>query len=246
MGKFSLDLPILIKYYFYPQKNEFNNPFWVNSENERLACYFHKKHPNAKTIIHFHGNGETVGDYIPNFVSIIDAMGFNCFFAEYRGYGMSTGTPSFLGMLKDVEAIINSINIPPEKLILYGRSFGTISALHGICIFPNISGLILESGIADLTEWGVFKDIKEFYPDIENNIRKYFNHELKLNNYKGETLIIHCLYDNLIPVTNSYRLYEWAREPKTMAIFEEGEHSTYITKNLTKYCAIIRNFIKSL
>ena len=251
MDAFPLDLPALKKYYFHPQKDELINPFWVNSGNKRLACYYHKKHPDAKTILHFHGNGETVGEFIPYFIPLIDEMGFNCFFAEYRGYGMSTGTPGFLGILKDVEAVINSIDVPPERLILYGRSLGTLFALHGVYLFPNISGLILESGIASLAEWDVFKDTME-QPDPclkdvdKNKLQKYFNNELKLHNYNGATLIMHCLYDSIVPVTNAHKLYEWAREPKTMTIFEEGEHSDYIITNLPEYRDTVRDFIDGL
>jgi uncharacterized protein len=55
--------------------------------------------------------------------------------AEYRGYGMSTGHPSLVDMLDDVTAIIQHVgrlNIPAQKVILFGRSIGSPHALHGV------------------------------------------------------------------------------------------------------------------
>ena len=51
-------------------------------------------HPDAKTVIYFHGNGEVVADYLPSFPEWITRAGCNVLLAEYRGYGMSSGTPA--------------------------------------------------------------------------------------------------------------------------------------------------------
>ena len=56
-------------------------------------------------MIHFHGNGETIDDYVPWFPELLEQRGLNTFLAEYRGYGASTGVPLYGRMLDDTEAI---------------------------------------------------------------------------------------------------------------------------------------------
>lgn len=43
------------------------------------------------TVLFFHGNGELVDDYVLTYTAELLDIGVNAFFAEYRGYGSSTG-----------------------------------------------------------------------------------------------------------------------------------------------------------
>ena len=47
--------------------------------------------PRHFTMIHFHGNGEAVADYVPFMADVFADMGLNSLFVEYREYGGSTG-----------------------------------------------------------------------------------------------------------------------------------------------------------
>lgn len=145
-----LNHSIISSKYFYPEYSSFLNPFYIKNYNTQLACYYHQINNPKKTIIFFHGNGEVVSDYIGYFDLKIESLGCSILFAEYRGYGLSSGNPSLVEMLDDVEVIIQSINVPLEEIILFGRSVGSIYVLHGASVFPNISGLIIESGISDV------------------------------------------------------------------------------------------------
>ena len=52
------------------------------------------------------------------------------FLAEYRGYGGSTGEPSLVAMLDDVDAIFSALGRPAGELVVYGRSIGSIYAIE--------------------------------------------------------------------------------------------------------------------
>jgi len=178
------------KNYFFPRYSNFKNPYFIESGNNKLACYYHKIENPQKTIIHFHGNGEVVSDYIDFLDFQIEKLGCSILFAEYRKYGLSTGdAPSLVDMLDDVEKIIKSINIPPKEIILFGRSVGSIYSLHGASIFPNISGLIIESGISDVVS-RIFSRVNPGSREIENQIisegLKYFDHKKKIQQFKGQ------------------------------------------------------------
>ena len=126
-----LDHPILSSRYFYPCPNHFNEPFFVNGDGFRLGCRYLHVSKDFPTIIHFHGNGETVEDYIGDFEDRIASMGANLLLAEFRGYGMSDGEPGLATMLDDVRLIVEASGVPPERIILFGRSLGSLYAMHG-------------------------------------------------------------------------------------------------------------------
>ncbi|MFU8806292.1 MAG: alpha/beta hydrolase, partial [Bradymonadaceae bacterium] len=60
-----LDHPLITERYFFPFDTSPSNPHWVDTGEHRLACYGEMRHPGAMTVIHFHGNGEVVSDYLP-------------------------------------------------------------------------------------------------------------------------------------------------------------------------------------
>ena len=49
-----------------------------------LACYRRMIDPARFTLVHFHGNGEAVADYIPWMANELAALGLNSLFDEYR------------------------------------------------------------------------------------------------------------------------------------------------------------------
>ena len=250
MSNTLLNHPIISQRYFFPRVTHFNSPFWVHSNDIKLACHYHQIHPQTKTLVHFHGNGEIVSDYLPDFPLAIELMGCNCFLAEYRGYGMSTGAPALAAMLTDVEHIINSIGQPPEKLVVFGRSLGSIYAIHAASLFPNIAGLIIESGIADPLQRLLIRlhpgELNTTSEQLEAAINRTLNHQQKLATYQGATLIMHTQNDGMIDVTHAHQLYDWAPEPKELKIFQKGNHNNILAVNAPQYFGSMQKFIQSL
>lgn len=250
MSRSIFDHPLVTERYFYPRQEAFENPFWVDCGAARLACYFHHKYPGAKTVIFFHGNGEVVADYIDLYVPVFDQMGCNILLAEYRGYGMSTGTPALAAMLEDVSPIIKAVNQPPEQLILFGRSIGSLYALQGVYLFPGIAGLIIESGISNILERVLLRvNPSEFnvsMDTLQEEVKKVFDHQRKLAGYKGSTLIMHAKHDSLVNVSHGKQLHEWAPEPKTLMLFEQGDHNDILMANAQEYFLGIYRFLSAL
>ena len=97
-----LNHPIISERYFFPRHEHFENPYFVDCKNAKLACYYQNNHPESKTVIYFHGNGEVVADYLDFFPQLFDNARYNLLLFEFRGYGMSNGTPYLVDMLNDV------------------------------------------------------------------------------------------------------------------------------------------------
>ena len=245
-----LDHPILTSRYFFPWPSRFEEPFFVEGEGFRLGCRYSHAHDDDPTIIHFHGNGETVSDYIGEFEERITGLGANLLLAEYRGYGMSSGVPALTTMLDDVELIVEASGIPPERIVFFGRSLGSLYALHGVSRYPQAAGLIIESGLADPLERILVRiephDVGATIDDLRASVERCFNQREKIAAFRGRVLVMHTRNDDLVSVSHAERLYTWASEQKGLLVFERGDHNTILATNQEAYFAAVGTFIQSV
>jgi pimeloyl-ACP methyl ester carboxylesterase len=148
-GDSILDHPAISGRYLFPQPRSVDDPFMVEVAGAELACYRRIIDPDKFTVVHFHGNGEAVADYIPDMAEAFANLGLNSLFVEYREYGGSTGLARLVSMFGDGEATIKAAGLAPDKVIAFGRSIGSLYAIELAHRQPAMAGLILERGIAD-------------------------------------------------------------------------------------------------
>jgi pimeloyl-ACP methyl ester carboxylesterase len=242
-----LDHPILSGRYFYPWPNSFPDPFFVAGDGFRLGCRYNRPGKDGPTIIHFHGNGESVADYLGEFEERIAGLGANLLLAEYRGYGMSSGTPALAAMLDDVELIVAASGVPEEQLIFFGRSLGSLYALHGAARYPRSAGLIIESGLADPLERILVRvrpgELGATMDQLKGSVARCLNQEEKIAGFRGRALVMHTRNDDLVSVSHAERLYAAAREPKELLIFPRGDHNTILPANEAAYFAAVGRLV---
>jgi hypothetical protein len=175
--------------------------------------------PDQFTMIHFHGNGEAVADYLPYLADWFAEMRLNSLFVEYRQYGASTGKAQLVAMLGDGEAAMKAAGIVPEKAIVFGRSIGSLYAIELAHRQPSIAGLIIESGIADpLERFLAYADLKSAgieEADVHAEVQRYFNHKQKLSGFTNPLLILHTEDDGLIDISHAERNTNGLVQPKS-------------------------------
>jgi pimeloyl-ACP methyl ester carboxylesterase len=80
---------------------------------------------------------------------------------DYRGFGLSTGSPTEQGLILDAEAAINwavnTAGIPPSRIVLVGHSLGTAVASAASELFTqhagwDFAGVVLVAGFSSLPE----------------------------------------------------------------------------------------------
>lgn len=242
-----LDHPTLSARYFYPWSNRFDDPFYVQGDGFRLGCHYRHISDDLPTIIHFHGNGETVADYLDDFEDRITGLGANLLLAEYRGYGMSDGEPGLVAMLDDVRLITEASGVPPEKIIFFGRSLGSLYAVHGVFLYPQAAGLIVESGLAEPLERILVRvephHVGATMDSLKEAVARHLNQKRKIASFQGRLLILHTQNDDLVSVSHAENLYEWAQEPKELLIFERGDHNNIMAVNSESYFRAVAKFI---
>lgn len=245
-----LDHPLISQRYFFPRHDPVTAPYWIECPGADLACSYHPISPEAKTVVHFHGNGEVVADYLDGFPQLIGKMGCNCLLAEFRGYGNSTGRPLLGQMLEDVESVIKALALPPEKIVLFGRSVGSLFALKAVGLFPDVAGLILESAIADPLERLLLRvhprEIGTTRQGLAQAVEDMLNVRGYLEAFGGSTLILHTRHDGLIDASHAERLAEWCKGPTHLHIFPRGNHNDIMFTNGPQYFGFIQKFLASL
>lgn len=244
-----LDRPAVSGCYLFPQPRVVADPFMVEVDGAELACYRNVIDPAAFTLVHFHGNGECVADYVPTMADVFESFGLNSLFVEYREYGASTGKAQLVTMLGDGDVVLNAAGLAPEKVIVFGRSIGSLYAIELAARQPNIAGLVIESGIADPSErFLTYADLRSAgleKDDVLAEVERQFNHQRKLSDYVNPLLILHTENDGLIDISHAERNLEWAgSKQKKLVRFPHGNHNTIFRANLTEYLEAVRSFVE--
>lgn len=146
----------------------------------------------------------------------LHALGYNVLGFDYRGFGRNPGTPSERGVYDDAGAAYRYLTatrrIPPQRVILAGRSLGSAVAVELATHLPA-AGLILLSPIDSVPAMG-----QRLYPwaPVRLLASNRFDSLEKIARVRMPVLIVHSPADRFVPVTVGRALYERVRGPKLM------------------------------
>lgn len=246
-----LDHPAISTRYFFPRAKRASRSYQVNSEGETLECLDYTVDSSKPTLLHFHGNGEVTADYEGEIANAFLACGLNVVFAEYRGYGGSSGDPLLGSMLEDTTAIIESIPALPENIFVFGRSVGSIYAIETARRYPKIAGLILESGIASPLQRLLLRvtpeELGTTLEAFQLEVDEYLNHKKVLGGLLSPSLIMHARNDHLVTLDHAQQNHDWIRtETKQLHVFERGDHNSIMFENWKEYFSILTQFINTV
>ncbi len=254
-----LDRPEILDIIFHPRAAErspscssaTDHYIDLSTKGVALSCRFHHVDNDAPVILHFHGNGEIVSDY-DTIGGEFTAVGLNIFFATYRGYGSSGGSPSvstlFSDNVKIAAYLMDYLKNADCKGALFamGRSLGSASAIDLVSRYPDdFKGLILDSGFADTLPL-----LKRLGCDMsQNDISEAdcFNNIDKIRSISQPTMIIHGGRDLIIPVAEAEKLQaESGARTKQFHIVPGADHNSLIGIGGSLYFETIKNFIDTV
>lgn len=231
----TFDHSLISSRYFFPPRSVPKRPVNVNVDGAVLGCAAYVSSPEAPWLVHFHGNGEVVSDYEADLAPAFMAAGLNVFFAEYRGYGASTGSPAMVTMLGDVPRILAAVGVSPDRMVVYGRSVGSIYAIEAAFRTPTIRGLVIESGIASPIERILFRvrpeELGVTLADLEQEAKLHLDHAMKLGQFPGRTLVLHAANDSMVLRSHAERNSAWAKNSE-LVLYERGDHNDILAWNL--------------
>jgi alpha-beta hydrolase superfamily lysophospholipase len=245
-----LDHPVISERYFFPRPDQpLRYRDFTTPDGVRLRCFEERPHLGGKTLVHYHGNGETVFDYLHDFVGAVTSLGVNVLLVEYRGYGGSSGLPQLGKMLDDVAVVRQACGLSPQETYLYGRSVGAIFAVEWAFQEPEIAGLILESGVANPHQrLSMRLEPEELGVDqatFDAACAERLDHQAKLAAYAGPLLVFHAAGDSLVTADHAQSHFDWAAsKDKELVLFPRGDHNTILTFNWSEMLRRMGDFLR--
>lgn len=246
-----LDHPAISGGYFFPSSRSPHGVRMVTVDGATIALHCGQIDPTKLTMLHFHGNGETIADYVDADFHQFNQIGVNMVWVEYRGYGRSTGEPGLVAMLGDGERVVQTLGLPFDRVIAFGRSMGSLYAIELAARQPSLAGLVIESGIADPAErfltLTAIRSAGAPESFVRGEVQEYFNHQKKMAAFSNHVLIMHAENDRLIPISNAERNFEWSASPnKKLVRMPHGDHNSIMPFNHAEYFEELRTLVQSI
>jgi fermentation-respiration switch protein FrsA (DUF1100 family) len=185
-----------------------------------LKAWYHPAKPHKPTLFFLHGNAGHIGDRA-HIVQPYIKEGFGIFLFEYRGYGDNPGYPSETNNVADAEIALQNLRRHNACVIVYGESLGTGVAV-ALAAQNKVAALILESPFSRLSD--VAKKHYPFLP-VDIILREQYDSIDSIANIHAPVLLMHGAQDQLVPVTESEKLYQAALPPKSLMIAPDKAHS---------------------
>jgi abhydrolase domain-containing protein 17 len=210
--------------------------FVTTADDARLATLHLPAPPDAFTILFSHGNAEDLGQLRP-FLAWLHGAGFGVLAWDYRGYGASTGgPPGAAAVERDIATLhrhaVERLGIPPERLLVHGRSVGTGPALALAGATP-VAGVIIESGFTSAFRVVTRVSILPF--DRFPNLRR-------VRAVQAPVLVIHGTRDEVIPFRHGQLLFDAAPGEKQMFAVEGAGHNDLVIVAGERYLEALREF----
>ncbi|WP_171037041.1 alpha/beta hydrolase [Maribacter algarum] len=177
--------------------------------------------PKAKIFL-IHGNSGNVSTNAEAIKALVN-NGFMVYSVDWRGYGKSTGVPSYQGILADTEEAFTDFYegspIDSLKTIVYGMSLGGQLAVKIAKDNPSkIDALVLDGSLAsahsfieDNVEGSVLSLLMK-KPEDYNQDYVAVRDIVDIENMPK--LIIHSKTDRAVPFKRGQSIYDAAQEPK--------------------------------
>ena len=250
-----LDRPEILAAIFHPRKEEKTQlpsscsefDVLVPEENVTLGCRFYLNSPESASIVYFHGNGETVGDYDEIAPFYLEA-GLNILVAGYRGYGWSSGEPSVSSLYSDSAIVLDTFidycegNGICNDIFVMGRSLGSAAAIDiGYWTPEKIKGIIIDSGFANSLPLALRLGYDVASAGI--NEEDCFNNLTKIQEITTPTLILHGADDQLIPLHEAVKLQaDSGAKTKQLFVIPGADHNSLIASGGSLYFETIKFF----
>jgi len=224
---------------------EYEDVVFFAEDGKRLHGWWIPRDDADCTILYCHGNAGNVTTRI-NVCQGLNRLGAHVFIFDYRGYGLSRGIPSEIGLYRDARAAYEVVRAryddddePP--VILYGASLGASVAVQLATEKPAI-GLIIEGGFTSSIDVG-----ERWFPwlPIRAIARYRFDALSKIMGLQLPKLIAHSPRDQVISYDFGSQLFSAAPQPKKFVSLN-GEHGEAGWEETPHYFSELQQFVTAV
>lgn len=206
---------------------EWEDVYFETDDGVRLNGWYIPHEESEHVVIFSHGNAGNLSNRL-QFLEKMHAAGISIFIYDYRGFGISEGSPEEQGFYKDIEAawryLTREKSYDPSQVILFGRSLGGPVSAH-LAQYIEPGGLVLESTFTTLQDIA-----SEAYPIVPSRLVR---EEFPTVNYLQQTnapiiMVMHSREDPLIGFHHGRELYEKAPDPKIFIELQGGHNNSFV------------------
>ncbi len=208
---------------YRPAKRDYRSPaslhlsgvdeVWLNTlDGEQLLTWQIKPRSGMPTILYLHGNNCNLSNRLER-VSRFLRDGYGLLMPSFRGYGVSTGSPSELNNVNDALFAYDQLHqsgVSGADIILYGESLGTGVAVQ-VAARRSIGAVILEAPFTSLRD--LARHRLRSLPAY-SFLKDKFNSLEHIKQVTAPLLIVHSLGDEVIPIAFGRWLFDAAPGPK--------------------------------
>lgn len=218
------------------------------SDGETLDAWFLSREDAVATVVYFGGNGALMVKSRP-LIQAYTSVPVNLLLFDYRGYGLSTGEPTVMGIYEDARTAFNYAQndapVQTDKIYVHGHSMGSfLSAM--IADENRVDGYILESPVTEVDQWTkrmvpwVLRLFVRF--NIDDDVKAQNNSE-RVSRIQTPLLIIGGTGDDVTPIRMAEELYDQsASEQKRLVRISGGSHNNL--PNSSAYREALIQFIQ--
>lgn len=236
---------------------------WLRTSDGLTLSAWYIPPRNRVVVIGVHGMGSNRAEFLEE-AAFLYRKKYGVLLLDLRNHGESDGEVTTLGYYetRDIAAALAYIRqreTAGAAVAVFGHSMGAAAALMAAAQLPEIEAVIavspftsvednLDEGIRSLTglnprffaplvlffgQWEAGVDLSAVRPvDVIGRISP------------RPVLLIHGAKDQTLPVRNSYQLYEAARDPKVLVVYEGVGHGGFVFQEPKQYPRQVLEFLE--
>jgi uncharacterized protein len=182
--------------------------------------------PADGAMLYCHGNAGNLSHRAESIRRWQRLLGQAVLIFDYPGYGKSGGRPTEAGCYAAGELmydfIVNRMQVPAERVILYGGSLGGAIATELACKFPP-RVLVLVSAFTSIRDMARCQF--PWLPFISWFAATRLDNLSKMASCKAPVFIAHGTADRLVPFAHSERLRQAVQQPSRLFPMEGYDHN---------------------
>lgn len=176
------------------------------------------------TVIVFNGNAGN-RSYRAPLADVFARANLAVLLFDYRGFGGNPGTPTESGLRADARAARDYVrsrsDVDRRRIVYFGESLGTAVATE-LAVDDPPAALVLRSPFTSLTDIG-----GHHYPRLPVRwlLRDRYDTIARIARVRAPVLLIGGDHDRIVPLEQTRRLYDAARDPKSLLIIKGADHN---------------------
>ena len=225
---------------------EYSDVYLTTEDGIRIHSW-HVPGKSNTTLLWLHGNAGNISHRVNNIAALNRLTGLGVLIVDYRGYGLSEGSPSEPGLYADAEAGFDYLESelgldPVEDIVLFGRSLG-VGVAAETATRHAVRCVILESGFTSTIDMARATRPEWLVRALMPFVGARYDTLSKIGNIKSPVMIVHGDRDDIVPFHMAEQLFEAARDPKRFHAVRGAMHNDVYKRGGAAYFNALSEFI---